>query len=221
VVLHLVTELLSGPGWPYVIVFAVVALDGVLMVLPGETVVITASVMAAHGSLSIWVVLLATLLGVVVGDNATYLLGSSSLGRRAGLALFRGERGTRRLAWARRQLQDRGAYLVIAIRPIPGARTAVNLAAGMLGMPWRRFLAADAVAAVVWGGNEVLLGYAGGSTFEQGLWKPLLAGLAFAALLSAATRVVYSWRSRRQPLPEAAVVVAAPPAPAASESPGI
>jgi membrane-associated protein len=210
VVLHLVTELLSAPGWPYVIVFAVVALDGVLMVLPGETVVITASVMAAHGSLSIWVVLLATLLGVVVGDNATYLLGSSSLGRRAGLALFRGERGTRRLTWARRQLQERGAYLVIGIRPIPGARTAVTLAAGMLGMPWRRFLAADAVAAVIWGGNEVLLGYAGGTTFEHSLWKPLLTGLALAALLSAASQVVYRRRGGREPRPEAAAASAAP-----------
>jgi membrane-associated protein len=195
-VLHLVTELLSGHGWPYVIVFAVVALDGVLMVLPGETVVITASVFAAHGSLSVWAVLVATLLGVVAGDSTSYLLGSS-LGRRAGLALFRGERAMRRLAWARRQLQERGPYLVIGIRPIPGARTAVTLAAGMLGMPWRRFLAADAVAAVIWGGNEVLLGYAGGSTFEDSLWKPLLAGLALAALLSAASQVVYRRRSRR------------------------
>jgi membrane-associated protein len=122
-VLHLVTELLSGPGWPYVIVFAVVALDGVLMVLPGEPVVITASVLAAHGRLSVWVVLLATLLGVVAGDCTSYRLGSSSLCRRAGLALFRGERGTRRVAWARRQLEERGAYLVVGIRPIPGART--------------------------------------------------------------------------------------------------
>jgi membrane-associated protein len=215
-VLHLVTELLSGPGWPYVIVFAVVALDGVLMVLPGETVVITASVLAAHGSLSVWVVLTATLLGVVVGDSASYLLGTSSLGRRARLALFRGERGERRVAWARRQLEERGAYLVIGIRPIPGARTAVTLAAGMLGMPFRRFLAADAVAAVIWGGNEVVLGYAGGSTFEDSLWKPLVAGLALAALLSAVSRVVYSRRGRREPGPEAAIAPAAPPAPEAT-----
>jgi len=196
-VVHLFTELLSGHGWPYVIVFAVVALDGVIVVLPGETVVITASVLAAHGSLSIWVVLAVTLLGVVAGDNASYLLGSS-YGRRAAARLVRSERARRRLEWARRQLQERGAYLVIAIRPIPGARTAVTLAAGMLGMPWRRFLVADVVAAVIWGGNEVLLGYAGGTTFEDSLWKPLLAGLALAALLSAATQVAYRRRTRRQ-----------------------
>lgn len=210
--LDLVTHLLSGHGWPYAIVFAVVALDGVVMVLPGETVVITASVLAAHGSLSVWAVLAATLVGVVAGDNTSYLLGSS-LGRRAELALFRGERAARRLAWARRQLHERGAYLVIGIRPIPGARTAVTFAAGMLGMHWRRFLAADAVAAVIWGGNEVLLGYAGGSTFEHGLWKPLLAGLALATLLSAASRVVYRRRGARQPCPEATAARAAPPDP--------
>jgi membrane-associated protein len=161
-------------------------------------VVITASVLAAHGSLSVWGVLAATLVGVVAGDSTSYLLGSS-LGRRAGRALFPGERATRRLAWARRQLQERGAYLVIGIRPIPGARTAITFAAGMLGMRWRRFLAADAVAAMIWGGNEVVLGFAGGSTFEHSLWKPLPAGLALATLLSAASRLVYRRRSTGHP----------------------
>ncbi len=194
--LDLVPQLLSGHGWPYLIVFAVVALDGVLMVLPGETMVITASVLAAHGSLSVWGVLGATLAGVIAGDSTSYLLGSS-LGRRAAVALFRGDRATRRLAWARRQLQERGAYLVIGIRPIPGARTAVTFAAGMLEMRWRRFLAADAVAAVVWGGSEVLLGYAGGTTFEHSLWAPLLAGLVLATLLSAASHFVYRRRTGR------------------------
>ena len=210
--LHQVTQLLSGHGWPYLIVFAVVALDGVIMVLPGETVVITASVLAAHGSLSVWAVLAATLLGVVAGDSTSYLLGSS-LGRRAGLTLFRGERATRRLTWARRQLQERGAYLVIGIRPIPGARTAVTFAAGMLGMRWRRFLAADVVAAVIWGGNEVLLGYVGGTTFDDSVWKPLLAGLALAALLSAASRVVYRRRTSGQRSAEPATARTAPPDP--------
>ena len=84
--LHPLTQLLSSHGWPYVIVFAVVALGGVLMVLPGETVVITASVLAAHGSLSVWGVLAATLIAVVAGDSTSYLLGRS-LGRRTGLAL--------------------------------------------------------------------------------------------------------------------------------------
>ena len=194
--LHLVTQLLSGHGWPYVIVFAVVALDGVVMLLPGETVVITASVLAARGSLSVWAVLAATLLGVVAGDSTSYLLGSS-LGRRAGVALFRSERAMQRLTRARGQLQERGAYLVIGIRPIPGARTAVTFAAGMLGMRWRRFLAADAVAAVIWGGNEVLLGYAGGSAFEDSLWKPLLAGLALAAVISAASQFASRLHNRR------------------------
>jgi membrane-associated protein len=159
----------------------------------------------------VWVVLLATLLGVVAGDCTSYRLGSSSLCRRAGLALFRGEHGTRRVAWARRQLEERGAYLVVGIRPIPGARTAVTLAAGMLGMPWRRFLAADAIAAVIWGGSEVVLGYAGGSTFQHSLWMPLLAGLALAAMLSAASRVVYRRHSRLRPCPELAPAGAAPP----------
>ena len=42
---------------------------------------------------------------------------------------------------------------------------------------------------------------AGGTTFEDSLWKPLLAGLVLAALLSAATQVAYRRRSGRQQTP--------------------
>ena len=57
----------------------------------------------------------------------------------------------------------------------------------------------------------MVLGYAGGNTFEDSLWKPLIAGLALAALFSAASRLVYSWRNGHLPGPEgAAVPVVAP-----------
>ncbi len=54
-------------------------------------------------------------------------------------------------------------------------------------MPWRRFLAIDAVAAGLWATYIALLGYFDGSAFEQSLWKPILAaGLVAAAVTLAA-----------------------------------
>jgi membrane protein DedA with SNARE-associated domain len=53
-------------------------------------------------------------------------------------------------------------------------------------MPWRRFVAADALAATLWASYAALLGYAGGSSFAHSLWKPLLLALGIALLLAGA-----------------------------------
>jgi membrane-associated protein len=60
-------------------------------------------------------------------------------------------------------------------------------------MPWRRFVAIDAVAAALWATYASLLGYFGGNAFTESLWKPLLAatlvGLAVATLAEVARRM--------------------------------
>jgi membrane-associated protein len=76
--------------------------------------------------------------------------------------------------------------IIIAARFIPGGRTATTFLAGALGMPWRRFVAIDTLAAVLWATYIALLGYFGGATFEEDLWKPLLAAGAIAILVATA-----------------------------------
>ena len=50
------------------------------------------------------------------------------------------------------QLEARGFYIIIIARFIPGGRTAVTFSSGYThGMPWRRFVVADAVAGLIWG----------------------------------------------------------------------
>jgi membrane protein DedA with SNARE-associated domain len=183
-VLHSIAHLVSGSAWSYGVVLGVVALDGFLPLMPGELVVLSASALAGRGLLSVELVLLATVLAVVIGDNVSYLLGQR-LGARAARRLFRDEKGRRRLARARRELADHGTVILVGLRPIPGARTATTFAAGALGTPWRSFLPADSVAAVVWGGWGVALGFLGGHTFGGAMWMPLVFGLVLAGLISA------------------------------------
>ena len=72
----------------------------------------------------------------------------------------------------------RGFYLIIIARFIPGGRTAVTFSSGYThGMPWRRFVLADAIAALIWGTYAALLGYIGGKQFEEEPWKGLLLGV--------------------------------------------
>jgi len=175
--------------WTYPAVIAAVGLDSVLPLAPGEAVVITAGVLAADGELNVVLVLAAATLGSFLGDNFCYLLGAS-LGRRAERRLIRSEHGRARVAWARRQLEERGAAIIIAARFIPGGRTATTFSSGVLEMPWRRFAAIDAVAASLWAGYVTALGYFGGSTFRDSLWKPLVAAGLVALFVSAGAELV-------------------------------
>ena len=122
-------------------------------------------------------VFVAGAVGAVVGDNISYLLGDL-FGARLERRLFRGERAQARLHWARRQLQERGSVIIVASRFVPGGRTAVTFSAGALEYPWRRFIAADIVAAVVWSGFATAIGWFGGNAYKESLWKPLLVALA-------------------------------------------
>jgi membrane-associated protein len=66
---------------------------------------------------------------------------------------------------------------------VPGGRTATTFSAGALAMPWPRFLAIDA-AAGLWATYVALLGYFGGSAFEDSLWKPMLAAAIVATAVT-------------------------------------
>ena len=175
--------------WAYPAIVAAVALDSVVPIAPGEAVVITAGVLAADGGLNVVLVLVAAALGGFLGDNVSYWLGAS-LGRRAERRLFGSERGRRQVAWARRQLAERGAAIIVAARFIPGGRTATTFSSGALEMPWRRFAAIDAVAAALWAVYATALGYFGGATFSHSLWKPLLAACAVALAVAASAEAL-------------------------------
>lgn len=176
-------------AWTYPAIVAAVALDSLLPVAPGETVMITAGVFVAAGELNFALVFLAGMLGGLLGDNASFGIGAT-LGRRAERRFFGSDRARQRLDWARRQLEARGPAIIVAARFIPGGRTATTFAAGTLEMPWRRFLLADAIAAALWSAYVTLLGYFGGTAFTESLWKPLVAASVVALLVAAGSELL-------------------------------
>jgi membrane-associated protein len=171
----------DASGWAYAIIFLVSYLDAVVPVVPSETVVITAGVVAAAGDLSLAVILPAAAAGAFLGDNTAYLIGRR-YGVRINERFFTSEKARKRIDWAQKQLTERGGELIAVGRFIPGGRTAVTLSAGTLRFPWRRFVVFDAASAIGWASYASLLGYLGGSAFEKDTWKALVLalGIAFA-----------------------------------------
>ncbi|HEX6681031.1 MAG TPA: DedA family protein [Gaiellaceae bacterium] len=190
------TQLVSdASGWAYTIVLFLAFLDAFFPVVPSETVVITAGVVASKGDLELIPLIVAAAAGAFLGDNTSYLIGRR-FGARIMDRFFRSEKSRSRIDWAERQLAERGGELILIARFIPGGRTAVTLSAGSLEYPWRRFAVFDAVAALTWALYAALLGYFGGRTFEDEAWKGLLLALVIAFGVAGGIELV-RWLIRR------------------------
>jgi len=189
-VFHSIANAVSGSPWTYLLIAAVCAGDAVFPVLPSETMVVAAAVLAANGRLNIVLIVVAAAVGALLGDNTAYGVGRSGL-RRLADRLMRSEKSQRRLDWAREQLDAHGVWIIVVARFIPGGRTATTYVAGTVGMPWkRRFLPADAIAVSLWALYASALGYVGGSAFENNLWLPMLVGAGAGLLVGGAGELV-------------------------------
>jgi membrane-associated protein len=191
---HHFTEVVAdASGWAYAIVCLFTFLDALLPVVPSETAVITAGVVASAGDLSLALVIPAAAFGAFLGDNSAYLIGRRFGNRMT--ARFSGAKSRRRIDWAQDQLRERGGELIAVGRFIPGGRTAVTVSAGMLRFPWRRFLLFDAAATLGWALYASLLGYVGGRAFETA-WKGLLVALGIAFAVAGGVELV-RWAFKR------------------------
>jgi len=193
---HLV-DLVGNSNWSYVIVYTFALLDVLIPIVPSETSVITAGVVAGAGDLSLPLVIFAAAAGAFTGDNIAYFLGRYA-GGWISPKVFRGEEGPKRQDWAERQLKKRGGELIITARFIPAGRTLVTLTAGGLGMPWKRFALFDLAAGLTWALYASLLGYIGGKAFEHKPWVGLLLAFGIALTVTGTIELVRWLRERRK-----------------------
>ena len=192
---------ISGLGedaarYGYWAVLLVVAGDGIFPVLPGETAIVAAAVLAANGDLSLPLVILAGAAGAVLGDSCAYWIGRGGGGRiRRWVTSVAGED---RLFAAERMVQRRGGALVFVGRFLPGIRIAINLSCGAGQMAYPRFLFFDTLGAVVWASQAALLGYFAGKAFADQLWVAFAVAFAVTLLVGGAITIQERKRIRRE-----------------------
>jgi membrane-associated protein len=187
-------DLLTGSLWTYPLLFGICVGDAVFPAFPSETALIVCGIQAARGQLSLEWVILVGAAGAFVGDNLSYCIGRW-LGTPVVKRYFSGEKAQERLDWAREFLKERGSYVLIVARFIPGGRTATTFTAGLVQMRWAtRFAPAVFLAAIIWAVYGALLGYLGGRVFENHPIYALLVALGIAASITVA---VEGWRRVR------------------------
>ena len=133
------------------------------LVLPGELVVLLGASIAAGGAAAPPLVVVAAASGAVAGDGVGF-----ALGRRLGPRLRTGRLGRlvgeRRWQGAEAFLARSGGRAVVAARFVGLVRPLAPPLAGLSGLPYRRFLPASVLGAVLWSILLVALGTAAGSS---------------------------------------------------------
>jgi membrane protein DedA with SNARE-associated domain len=143
----------------YLIVFLGVMLEGIGIPLPGETVLITAGVLAHRGSLTLWETMVMGSLGAVMGGQAGYLIGRFG-GRPFVLRWGRYAFITPdRLGRAEMFFERHGGKAVFLARFITGLRVFGALVAGMSRMSWRKYTLYSVLGGLLWAAAAVALGY--------------------------------------------------------------
>jgi membrane protein DedA with SNARE-associated domain len=183
----------------YLAVFGFLFIESFGAPVPGQTMLMAAGVFAGAGKLNVAGVAIVGFLAAVAGDNVGYLighLGGRGLVLRFGRYIFVTEE---RLKKAENFFGRHGGKIVAVARFLDGLRQLNGVVAGIVGMPWRRFLACNALGAMAWVGVWTSVGYLAGGhltvIYQQFHRSQALVLLVAGTIVLAA---VLHWRGRRQ-----------------------
>ncbi|MGB9223492.1 DedA family protein [Mycobacterium sp.] len=183
---------------PTILVIVFVETGLLFPLLPGESLLFTGGLLAAHGTLNIWVLAPAVAVVAILGDQTGYFIG-----RRIGPALFKKEDSRffkkHYVTDSHAFFEKYGPWAIILARFMPFVRTFTPVVAGVSYMRYPVYLAFDIVGGVLWGGGVTVAGYFLGNVpfVHQNLEKIIL-GILFVSMLPAFIAAWRGYRSRRR-----------------------
>jgi membrane-associated protein len=134
--------------------------------LPGDSLLITAGLVAAAGGLNIWLLNGLLIAAAVAGDSVGYLIGA-----RLGPRLFTREKSLlfnpRHIERTRAFYARYGAKTIVIARFVPIIRTFAPVVAGIGEMEYRRFLFYNVAGGVGWVTSMTWAGYLLGHTIPN------------------------------------------------------
>ena len=123
--------------------------DALFPVLPGETTLNAACVLAANGQLNLILIMISGAIGAIAGDSTLYWIARSAHGKTKARVDRAVEGKTGRTVI--RMLHDHGPAFILFGRYVPGLRFAINVTlGGVVRMPYRKFLLWSALSGVLW-----------------------------------------------------------------------
>lgn len=187
---NLITQFLALKGLPvYLIVGSLVFAEDAIFIgfiLPGETAAVLGGVAASLGHANVFVMATVVVLAAIVGDSVGY-----EVGKHFGTKIYHHRLLNRyqgRLEKARLFLATRGGFAVFLGRFLAFFRATIPALAGTAQMPYRRFLAFNALGGIVWGIAFVTLGFLAGNSYaviERTVGRTLALAVAVIVVIAA------------------------------------
>jgi membrane protein DedA with SNARE-associated domain len=169
IVSYLLSEIHRLPGGlVYALVTLLVFGEAALFIgfiLPGETAVLVAGVVASQGRVNVAIVCLLVVVAAITGDSVGYAIGNRYGESLMKLPILKRRRGA--LDRALEGLRRRGPIYVFIGRFTAFLRAVMPGLAGMSRMNYRRFLIANALGGLIWGVTFTLLGYFAGTALTR------------------------------------------------------
>jgi membrane protein DedA with SNARE-associated domain len=186
--------------FPILALFVLLLLGGIGLPIPEDATLIMCGLLIANETIRPVPALVTVYTGILITDMFLY-----HIGRTFGRAVVTHKRFSRilsrdRLSRLEERFRRNGFLFVLLGRHLVGLRAQVFLVAGVMVMPFTRFLCADALSAL---GTVVLMvgiGYAGGNSLEiirKDISRIEHVALVIALSVFAAYLVIRYFRSRR------------------------
>jgi len=164
-IFQLLSEFFARYG--YWVIFFGVMLENAGLPLPGETVLLFAGFLAFHGKIQLLPAILIAIAGATIGDSLGFWLGRYGGTRLVNRFLRRNPWVAKRYDDAHRLFLKYGQWAVFTARFIAGLRVFAGILAGILLMPYPRFLVFNFTGAVCWATAIGSVGFLFGSNWDR------------------------------------------------------
>ncbi|MET8246832.1 DedA family protein [Streptomyces sp. NPDC005202] len=184
----------------YAVVTLVIGLESLGIPLPGEIILVSAALMSSqHSGINPVVLGVCASLGAVIGDSIGY-----AIGRKGGrpLLAWLGKKFPKHfseghVATAERSFERWGMWAVFFGRFVALLRIFAGPLAGVLRMPYWKFLTANFLGGVVWAGGTTAVIYYVGVVAESWLKKFSWLGLVAAVLIGLGSMLVLKRKAKK------------------------
>ncbi len=184
-------EFVSNHGlWIYAVLFLIVFCETglvVLPLLPGDSLLFAAGVLAgnANNNLDVTTIIFLLILAALMGDNTNYFIGKYLAKKGEGAKLF-GVFTLRKdyLDKTHNFYEKYGAQAIILARFVPIVRTFAPFVAGVGSMTYKRYIVFCIIGAALWVGSITLAGFfLGNIEWVQKNFEKIVLGIVFVSVL--------------------------------------
>ncbi|MEH0632168.1 DedA family protein [Streptomyces bottropensis] len=184
----------------YLLVGLVIGLESLGIPLPGEIILVSSALLASqHGEIDPFVLGACATAGAIIGDSIGY-----AIGRKGGRPLlaklnrrFPKHFSESNIAVAERSFDRWGMWAVFFGRFIALLRIFAGPLAGVLQMPYWRFLVANVLGGILWAGGTTAVIYYVGVVAEAWLKRFSWLGLVLAVLIGVASMLVIKHKAKK------------------------